>query len=58
MKSECGKFYIVNGSKKFITNGCNADYFTTAVRTSKDSGFKGISLLVIERNSEGIKVRK
>jgi alkylation response protein AidB-like acyl-CoA dehydrogenase len=50
-KSDCGKFYIVNGTKKWITNGTYADYFVTAVRTGK-KGTKGISMLLIER-SEG-----
>ena len=43
-----GKHYIVNGEKKWITNGIYADYFTTAVRTGPGS-FEGISLLLIER---------
>lgn len=32
-KSLCGKFFIVNGVKKWITNGSFCDYFSTAVRT-------------------------
>ncbi len=48
-KSSCGKFYIVNGTKKWITNGMFSDYFTTAVRTGK-SGMGGISMLLIERS--------
>ncbi|CDS13227.1 hypothetical protein LRAMOSA05405 [Lichtheimia ramosa] len=36
--------YIVNGVKKWITNGRFADYFATAVRTEK-----GISMLLIPR---------
>lgn len=46
--SECGKFYIVNGTKKWITNGTFCDYFVTAVRTG-DKGIFGISMLLIER---------
>lgn len=49
--SECGKFYIVNGTKKWITNGMFSDYFVTAVRTG-DEGIFGVSMLLIER-SEG-----
>lgn len=46
--SKCGTYYLVNGSKKWITNGMLADYATTAVRTgSADSGGRGISLLLI-----------
>lgn len=46
--SQDGKHYIVNGVKKWITNGSFCDYFTTAVRTG-DGGMEGISMLLIER---------
>ncbi|KAK6358943.1 hypothetical protein TWF696_000117 [Orbilia brochopaga] len=45
-RSPCGKFYIVTGQKKWITNGIWADYATMAVRTGPaDSGAAGLSLL-------------
>jgi alkylation response protein AidB-like acyl-CoA dehydrogenase len=47
-KTPDGKFYIVNGEKKYITNGIFADYFTVAVRTG-GKGMGGISLLLIEK---------
>eukprot|EP00457_Paulinella_chromatophora_P003753 gb/GEZN01003761.1/.p1 GENE.gb/GEZN01003761.1/~~gb/GEZN01003761.1/.p1 ORF type:complete len:546 (+),score=78.53 gb/GEZN01003761.1/:46-1683(+) len=47
-KTPCGKFYIVNGEKKWITNGVTSDFFTTAVRTG-GKGMGGVSLLLIER---------
>ena len=31
-----GDFYIVNGSKKWITGGLIGDFFTTAVRTGDE----------------------
>jgi alkylation response protein AidB-like acyl-CoA dehydrogenase len=44
------KYYLVNGSKKWITNGIYSDYFTTAVRTSGKAGdANGITILVIPR---------
>jgi len=55
--SEDGKHYIVNGEKKWITNGIWADYFTTAVRTG-GPGMGGISVLLIEREFEGVSTRK
>jgi alkylation response protein AidB-like acyl-CoA dehydrogenase len=48
-RSKCGKYYIVNGIKKWITGGTNADYFSTAVRTGK-AGNAGMSFLLIDRN--------
>lgn len=55
--SDDGKHYIVNGEKKWITNGCWADYFTTAVRTGGD-GMNGLSLLLIEREHGGVSTRR
>ncbi|KAK3237200.1 hypothetical protein CYMTET_52705 [Cymbomonas tetramitiformis] len=55
-KTPCGRFYIVNGVKKWITNGSFADYFVTAVRTG-GKGIGGISLLLVER-SEGLTTKK
>lgn len=55
--SEDGKHYIVNGEKKWITNGVWSDYFTTAVRTGKD-GMNGISVLLIERSAGGVSTRR
>ncbi len=51
-----GDFYIVNGAKKWITGGTTADYFTTAVRTG-GKGAKGLSMLLIEKNTPGFKVK-
>ncbi|KAI1636142.1 acyl-CoA dehydrogenase NM domain-like protein [Biscogniauxia mediterranea] len=55
--SEDGKHYIVNGEKKWITNGIWADYFTTAVRTGGE-GMNGVSLLLIERDLGGVSTRR
>jgi len=52
-KTPCGRFYVVNGEKKWITNGVFADFFTVAVRTG-GKGMGGISLLLLERGMEGV----
>lgn len=49
--------YLVNGSKTFITSGIRADYYVTAVRTGGE-GYAGISLLLIERDREGVSTGK
>lgn len=54
--SEDGKHFIVNGEKKWITNGIWSDYFTTAVRTG-GPGMNGVSLLLIERGP-GVTTRR
>ncbi|KAK4098716.1 acyl-CoA dehydrogenase NM domain-like protein [Parathielavia hyrcaniae] len=55
--SDDGKHYIVNGEKKWITNGIWCDYFTTAVRTG-GPGMNGVSLLLIERDFGGVSTRR
>lgn len=54
-----GDHYIVNGEKKWITNGIFADYFTVACRTgSQKYGMKGLSLLLLEKTMPGVTTRK
>jgi alkylation response protein AidB-like acyl-CoA dehydrogenase len=57
VKSECGKYYIVSGMKKWITAGTNADYLTTAVVTDADAGMLGVSLIVVETKTPGVSIR-
>jgi len=57
VKTADGKHYIVNGEKKWITNGVWADYFTVAVRTG-GPGMGGVSLLLIERSMPGVTTRQ
>lgn len=51
VKTPDGKHYIVNGTKKWITNGVFSDYFVTGVKTDK-----GLSVLLIE-GGEGIETK-
>lgn len=48
-----GDYYIVNGSKTFISGGMGADWFTTGVRTGGKGG-AGVSLIVIPADLEGV----
>ncbi|EGN98920.1 hypothetical protein SERLA73DRAFT_90002 [Serpula lacrymans var. lacrymans S7.3] len=51
VKSEDGKEWIVNGTKKWITNGSFADYFTVGCKTED-----GLTVLLIERGP-GVETR-
>lgn len=53
-----GDFYIVDGSKTFITNGVYGDFIITVVKTDPEAGSAGVSLLVIDRKAEGVSARK
>jgi acyl-CoA dehydrogenase len=50
--------YVVNGSKTFITNGVRADFVVTAVKTTEQGGHRGLSFLIVERESEGFEVSR
>lgn len=48
-----GDYYLVNGSKTFITNGYLSDIVVVAVKTDPTKGAKGISLMLIEEGMPG-----
>ncbi len=52
-----GDGWVINGEKKFITNGNVASYAVTAAVTDKDKGYKGISSFVVDlENTPGFHV--
>lgn len=48
--------YLLNGTKYFSTNGGIADLLVLAFKTAPDLGAKGISVFVVDRKSNGLKV--
>jgi alkylation response protein AidB-like acyl-CoA dehydrogenase len=48
-----GDHYVLNGSKTFISNGQLCDLVIVAARTDPSVGYRGISLLVVERGMPG-----
>ena len=53
-----GDHYIINGSKTFITNGVYGDYMVVAAKTSPELGNKGISMFVVDSDTEGVSATK
>lgn len=51
VKSEDGKEWIINGSKKWITNGTFCDYFTVGCKTED-----GFTVILVERG-EGVETK-
>lgn len=45
--------YVINGCKRFITNGGIADLVIVAVKTAPDLGARGMSLLLVEGDRPG-----
>lgn len=50
--------WIVNGSKMFITNGSWADFVVVAAKTDPTGGHDGITLFVVDRETEGFSSRR
>lgn len=53
-----GDNYIINGSKTFITNGVYSDYLVVAVKTNPEAKHKGMSIIVVDRDTPGISATK
>ncbi len=52
-----GDYYILNGTKAFISGGSVSDLYACMVRTS-EAGPKGISCLLVEKNTPGLSFGK
>ncbi len=52
-----GDYYVLNGSKAFISGGGVSDVYLCMVRTG-EAGPKGISCLLVEKNSKGLSFGK
>jgi alkylation response protein AidB-like acyl-CoA dehydrogenase len=53
-----GDFYVLNGTKQWITNGGEADIYTVFVLTDKSKGARGASCLIVEKGTEGFSFGK
>jgi alkylation response protein AidB-like acyl-CoA dehydrogenase/putative sterol carrier protein len=53
-----GDYYIINGSKTFITNGVYGDFVTVSCKTNPDAGPAGISLIMVDQGTPGFTTRK
>lgn len=51
-----GSDYVINGKKNFVTNGGFADYILVLVKTDPDAGSRGLSMLLVEKDTPGFSV--
>ncbi|MFP3917558.1 acyl-CoA dehydrogenase [Lysinibacillus telephonicus] len=51
-------YYVLNGSKAFITNGGEADVFIVFASTNPQKGSRGISAFIVEKDSPGLIIGK
>ncbi|MHC5202584.1 acyl-CoA dehydrogenase family protein [Myroides sp. LJL119] len=53
---DMGDYYLVNGTKNWITNGGTADTFIVIAQTHADKKHKGINALIIEKGTPGFEI--
>ena len=53
-----GDEWVINGSKLYITNGTQADWLCLLARTSEETGYRGMSLIVVPTSVDGVVVSR
>ncbi|MDV7188542.1 acyl-CoA dehydrogenase [Lutibacter sp. TH_r2] len=51
-----GDYYLLNGTKNWITNGNNASVYLVIAQTDIEKGHRGINALIVEKEMEGFQV--
>lgn len=51
-----GDQYVLNGRKTYISNAQFADHFLVVARTGEDSGARGLSAFIVDREAPGLSV--
>jgi alkylation response protein AidB-like acyl-CoA dehydrogenase len=53
-----GEYYVLNGTKRFITNASVANLYTVFAKTDPDAGHAGISAFLVESDAPGFEVTR
>ena len=51
-----GDYYLLNGTKNWITNGGRAGIYLVIAQTDRDKGHRGINAFIVEQDMEGFHV--
>lgn len=51
-----GDYYLLNGTKNWITNGNTASTYLVIAHTHPEKGHRGINVFIVDRHAEGITV--
>ncbi|HUM50947.1 MAG TPA: acyl-CoA dehydrogenase [Chitinophagales bacterium] len=51
-----GDYYLLNGTKNWITNGGKADTYLVIAQTHPEKGHKGINVLIVEKGMPGFAI--
>ncbi len=53
-----GDYYVLNGTKNWITNGSSASVYLVIAQTDASKGYKGISVFIVEKGWDGFVIGK
>ena len=53
-----GDHFVINGAKLWITNAGVSDFYTVFLKTDPDAGHRGISCIVVEKDTPGFSISK
>lgn len=53
---DCGDYYLLNGTKNWITNGASASTYLVMAQTDIEKGHKGINAFIVEKGWEGFEI--
>ena len=53
---DMGDYYLLNGTKNWITNGSSASVYLVMAQTDPSKGSKGINALIVEKSWPGVSV--
>ena len=53
-----GQYYVLNGTKNWVTSGINSDVVIVMALTDKSAGYKGISTFIVPKDIDGFSVGK
>lgn len=51
-----GDYYLLNGTKNWITNGSTASTYLVIAQTHKEKGHRGINAFIVEKGMEGFEI--
>lgn len=55
---DMGDYYLLNGTKNWITNGGRSGVYLVMAQTHAEKGHRGINCLIVERGAEGFVIGK
>ncbi|MBE8713793.1 acyl-CoA dehydrogenase [Sphingobacterium hungaricum] len=53
---DMGDYYLLNGTKNWITNGGNSDIYLIIAQTDVEKGHRGINVLIVEKGMDGFTI--